>query len=258
MVRFTARRADSCTVNSRAMRRELQQIAGVDPVVIPMGVDVARFAYCAPELRHPEHGDSQGPRILFVGRLVEKKGVKYLIQAMPRVLSDRPGAKLTIVGDGPDLAELRSLVDQLQLTPWVTFAGAVPNEKLGEYYRNNDIFVAPSILDRAGDTEALGVVILEAAASGTPIVATNVGGIPDIISDGVTGLLAEEANPDQLAAAILRIASDPKLGQRLALNARRLVEQEFSWDSVIDRFDTLISGILSPGAPNQIAPHATH
>jgi phosphatidylinositol alpha-1,6-mannosyltransferase len=175
---------------------------------------------------------------------VEKKGVRYLIKAMPKILASEPKAVLTVVGDGPEKAALGGLVDELGLTSQVSFVGAVSNEKLHDHYTRSDVFVAPSIRDREGDTEALGVVILEAAASGTPIVATVVGGIPDIVTSYETGLLAEAANSDELAEAILCLAGDQELSKRLASNARRLVEAKFAWGSIVDRFDSLIEEVL--------------
>jgi glycosyltransferase involved in cell wall biosynthesis len=186
--------------------------------------------------------------------MVEKKGVRYLIEAMPQVCQATPQATLTLVGDGPERPALEKLVQQLGLASKVRFTGSILNEHLKEHYAQADIFVAPSIRDRAGDTEALGVVILEAAASGTPIVATNVGGIPDIVVDGQTGLLAEPANPESLANAILRLHRNPALASKLAANARELVESRFSWESVVDRFDTLFRQLLEQRAGELAAP----
>ena len=252
--RFAARKARQCTVNSSVMAEELRRLTGVAATIIPMGVDVARFPYLPPASRRPSGCRQQGLRILFVGRMVEKKGARYLIEALPQVCDAIPQATLTLVGDGPERPALEKLVQQLGLGPRVQFTGSIPNEELRDYYAQADVFVAPSIKDREGDTEALGVVILEAAASGTPIVATNVGGIPDIVINGQTGLLAGPANPGALAEGILRLHNDPVLAGKLAAGARGTVESRFSWDSVVDRFDTLFRQLLEQQAENLASP----
>jgi glycosyltransferase involved in cell wall biosynthesis len=125
----------------------------------------------------------------------------------------------------------------------VEFAGAVPNDQLPTYYASADIFVAPSVVSTEGDTEGLGVVILEAAASGLPIVASDIGGITDIVQHEQTGLLVEPGDPQAIALAVNRLINDDVLRQTQARSARELVTRRYSWDVVVDRFDALFRSL---------------
>lgn len=246
LLTVAARRADVCTANSNAMQRELARLTGVDATVIPMGVD--------PSVFHPgdRGGDCQphagGPHILFVGRLVEQKGARHLIEAMSVVRSVVGGARLQIVGDGPERASLEALTAKLDLAGCVDFLGAVPNSDLPAYYRRADLFVAPSVMSRdGGDTEGLGVVLLEAAASGLAMVASRIGGIPDVVEHEKTGLLVEPGDPEAIASAVTRLLSSEPLRYTLAANARRVVMERFSWQGVVDRFDGVFRSLPRNG-----------
>jgi glycosyltransferase involved in cell wall biosynthesis len=238
---FAARRADACTANSNAMQRELARLTGVDATVIPMGVDPSVFHPA--DRRGDEPPAAGAPLILFVGRLVEKKGVRHLIEAMPVVRSVVGGARLQIVGDGPERPRLEALVATLDLAACVDFLGAVPNSDLPAYYRRADLFVAPSVMSRDGDTEGLGVVLLEAASSGLPLIGSRIGGIPDIVENEKTGLLVEPGDADGIASAVTRLLSDGGLRHALASNARRAVLERFAWPGVVDRFDALFRSL---------------
>jgi glycosyltransferase involved in cell wall biosynthesis len=240
LLKFAAQRAAACTANSTAMQTELRRQTGVDSTVIPMGVDTTLFAGNA-----AKDGAGEGHRVLFVGRLAEKKRVIYLVRAMARVRAALPDATLVIVGDGPDRAQLEAEADLMGLGDGVKFVGAVPNTELPAYYAQADVFVAPSVVGRNGDTEGLGVVLLEAAAAGVPLVASDVGGIPDIVQHEQTGLLVEPEDPEALAASILRVLTDRDLAPRLSDSGRQHVNERFSWGTVVDRFDDLFSSLRS-------------
>lgn len=245
LLTMAARRADICTANSNAMRSELARLTGVDATVIPMGVDPSKFHPA--DWSRDEQPQPSSPLILFVGRLVEKKGVRHLIQAMPAVRSVVGGARLQIVGDGPERESLEALTQELDLAGCVDFVGPVPNAELPAYYGRADLFVAPSVVSRDGDTEGLGVVLLEAAASGLAIVASRIGGIPDIVEHEKTGLLVEPGEPAAIASAVTRLLSSQSLRQSLANNARRVVMERFSWQGVVDRFDDVFSSLPRTG-----------
>jgi len=168
--------------------------------------------------------------ILYVGRLVKRKGVEYLIQAIKHLESHLP-TELMIVGDGPERKNLEKLVNSSNLRN-VTFYGFIPQSKLKAFYQSASVFVLPAITDPTGDTEGLGVVLLEAMSCGIPVIACRVGGIPDIISNGKTGLLVEEKDSLKLAEAIERVLSDNELRAHLVKNATRVVQTEFSWEQI--------------------------
>jgi glycosyltransferase involved in cell wall biosynthesis len=237
LLRLAAREATACTAVSSVLQRELKSVAGVDAAVIPMGVDTAVFVGAN------RHRRPRRPQVLFVGRLAEKKGVRYLINAWPLVQTSHPNAKLVIVGDGPERKGLEDLANGLRLTDAVEFVGGLPNDELPAYYAAADVLVAPSIVSRSGDTEGLPVVILEAAASGTPIVASNVGGIADAIEHERTGLLVEPASPAAIADAIKRLLDDRRLCTALVRGARRAVVERYSWDVVADQYDALFRSL---------------
>lgn len=246
LLRYTLERASAVTANSQATAAELCKAAPeVRPVVIPMGVDLERFSprsERANALRQTLAPD--GPLILHVGRFALKKGQTYLLQAMLRIVQRQPRVRLAMIGFGPLQRTLESEVRSLGLADRVRFVGKVPHEQMPDYFAAADVFVLPSIVSPSGDTEGLGVALLEALAAGTPVVASRVGGIPDIVKDGETGLLVPEKQPEALAKAILKLLEQPALGTRLVEEGRRHIEQHFSWPGVAQRFESLFEQVL--------------
>ncbi|MBI2664913.1 glycosyltransferase [Candidatus Woesearchaeota archaeon] len=224
------------TVNSNATKQAVLEVAKVPVEIIPMGVDLAAFSPDKRKKGIREKYGVSGEFIFTVGRMAEKKGFKYLIAAMPKILKKLPKAKLVLIGDGPERPGLEQLTKELKLENNVLFAGKVTHKELENWYPTADVFVLPSIVTKEGDTEGLGVVFLEAIASGTPVIGSNVGGIPDIIMHEKTGLLVPEKAPDELADAIVRVLSDKKLNKKLTENAFAFVKERFTWNLVADRF----------------------
>lgn len=207
--------------------------------IIPMGVDTSRFnPNKASNLRDAFGADYL---IFSVGRLVDKKGVKYLIMAMKDVINEFPRAKLIIGGSGPEKENLEKLSESLGLRENVIFTGYIKNSDLPKYYASSDIFVLPSIETKEGDTEGLGIVLLEAIACGTPVIGSDIGGITDIIKDGETGLLAKSENPEDIAKQIIEILSNERLRQKLSEYGITLVKERFSWDIVTKQFIEIFS-----------------
>lgn len=230
-----------CTVNSNATKQAVVDVARIDNVdIIPMGVDLEAFSPKKKDASIRKKLGVEGEFILTVGRMAEKKGFRYLIEAMPLILEKLPKAKLVLIGDGPDKQMLEELARKLKLESSVIFAGKVTHKELENWYPTADVFVLPSIIAKGGDTEGLGVVFLEAIASGTPIIGSNVGGIPDIIKHGETGLLVEQKNTKELAGAVVRILTDGKLNRHVTTNAIKFVRENFTWDIVADKFAEMI------------------
>jgi glycosyltransferase involved in cell wall biosynthesis len=159
---------------------------------------------------------------LFVGRLTPRKGVNYLLYALKKT----DNIQCVIVGDGPQRKYLLSLTKNIGLQERVTFTGYVPQEDLKHLYTTADFFVLPSL------AEGLPLVILEALATGTPVIASRVAGIPDIISDGYNGLMFPPGDVDALAKTMQKLAYDPALREKMSFNARRTVDERFSWKNV--------------------------
>lgn len=242
LLRFTVARAAAVTANSQATAEQLGKVCPeLEPKIIPMGVDPGRFSTEREnaQILRQTLAPGGGPLILNVGRLAPKKGQVYLLRAMPDILKKYPKARLAIVGAGPLEKELEEEIRRLNLAGSVQLLGKIPHERMGGYFAAADLFVLPSIVSPSGDTEGLGVVLLEAMAAGIPCVASNVGGIPDIVLDGDTGILVPEKQPQALAQAALELFDQPPLATRLAQSAQRRVEERFTWTSVARRFDEL-------------------
>ena len=238
--------SDACTANSSETARMAQHVAMEDDIaVVPMGVN-PRFVPAAREGDRRQTGSEAGEkRILYVGRLIDLKGVDYLIRALPKVLKIFPETKLVVVGSGPMKDDLMNLSDRLNLSDKVIYIPKVPQEKLLEFYTSANLFVLPSVVNEKGETEGLGVVLLEAMACGLPVIGSAVGGIPDIIKDGETGLLARQKEPDSLAEKITKLFSDAPLRRKLAENGYKMVEKNFSWDTISEKFIQIYQEVLS-------------
>ncbi len=204
--------------------------------VISMGCDLAGFS---PEKRNPVRFASGRRHVLFVGRLVEVKGVRYLIDAMEAVDAD-----LHIVGDGPEAADLRARAERFG--DRIVFLGSMPHEALAELYASADVCVFPSIHASDGTEEGFGLVIVEAMACGTPVVASRSGGIVDIVSDGVNGLLAEEKDSRSLADRINAVLSDPELAGRLRA-AGLETARRYDYGALAERFARVLDAACEEG-----------
>ena len=201
-------------------------------VAIHNGIDLQSFVNLPVEHVNEEH------TILSVGRLVWRKGYKYLIDAMCHVLLEYPDAKLFIVGYGEQKMPLKRYVKKLGIDSSVRFLENVSKEKLYSLYHEAEVYVQPSLY------EPFGITILEAMSMRKPVVATSVGGIREIITNGVDGLLVETKNSLQLARAITRVFSDSSLRKKLGSNARKRVERDFTWEAIAKKYIELYSNLL--------------
>jgi glycosyltransferase involved in cell wall biosynthesis len=194
---------------------------------IPNGIDVERF--CS---REPCAG---GPAV-FVGRLSSEKDVQTLLRAMALVVQRRPSFRLAIAGDGPCAADLKMLSESLGLGPHVQFLGEVRD--VPALYSQASMFILSSV------TEGLPLTVLEAMACGLPVVATRVGGTPEAVVDGTTGVLVPPGEPAALAEAILRIAADDELARRMGAAGRRRAEANSDVRTMVGRYESLYQEIL--------------
>lgn len=226
----TLQNAKAITVVSNAIKKEtLEKIdSSLKIDVIPMGVDSKLFNPNKKDLLIKRKYNISGPFLLFVGRLAEKKGVKYLIDAMPEVLKENPKTKLMIIGNGPLENELRQQARNLNIEKNMIFMGAIQNRLLPKYYATADIFIGPSITAKSGDTEGFGLTFVEAGMSGCWLIGSNVGGISDIIKNKENGFLVKEKNPEDLAKKITRSLKINKQKKGL-LN-------KFDWKIISERY----------------------
>ena len=225
------RHSAAVTANSRHTADLIRKISGVDSEVIPYGATVRIEPQAAAPPDQPEV-----PLLLFSGRLIQRKGVHFLLRAMPLILTKRI-VRLVITGDGHCRTEWEALSRELRIGDAVEFAGFVTNERLSQLFRACTLYVHPAIYDDRGDTEGLGVVLIEALRNRKPVVASKVGGIVDVINDGETGLLVPEKNPTALAEAILRVLKDPVLARQLGEQGYVYASKFFDWDRITDRLE---------------------
>lgn len=196
--------------------------------VIPDGIDIERFT--------PGPAERE-PILLFVGSLIKRKGVHDLLEALALARSELVDARLVIAGDGPERAALERQTQDLNLGAQVTFVGPQSQTQIADWQRRARVFVLPSL------EEALGIVLLEALASGTPCVATRVGGIPDVVTPDV-GLLVPPADPRALADALIALWRDPAGWRARHLRARPHVEQNcYTWHKVAARLAVIYATI---------------
>lgn len=240
------------TVVSSAMKEEVARLQLHPPSVhvLPMGVDMhERFV---PDPAIERDSDS----LLFVGRLVPKKGLRHLLDALPAVLARRPATILTIAGFGPEEAALRTQAHRLGIADNVRFLGATSQSDLPGLYQRASLFVAPFIRDISGNQEGLPVVLMEAIGCGCPALVGEVAGIHDLLGDQAVGICFQPGDSNLLAAAILAVLEDPRLAQSGALALRRVAVNNVDWQIVAARYAGLLDAcrVHHPAIPAAGSP----
>ena len=209
---------------------------------VPPGVDEKTFHPDSggPELR-ARLGLADRPVVVCVSRLVPRKGQDTLIRALPGVLAAVPDAVLLIVGDGPYRADLERLAAETGVAGSVRFTGAVPWSELPAHYGAGDVYAMPCRTRRGGlDVEGLGIVYLEASATGLPVVAGDSGGAPDAVLEGETGYVVPGRDLRALTDRLVELLLDPALRARLGARGREWVEQNWRWDLLAQRLAALL------------------
>jgi len=197
--------AKTITVVSSAIKNEVLRInptLNSKTEVIPMGVDSKLFNPDKYDESIKKKYNITGPFLLFVGRLVEKKGVKYLLEAMPAILKSQPKAKLLIIGTGSEEERLKNLSMELEIKNNVEFLGAIPHNRLPKYYATADYFVSLSIEGKDGDKDGLPTSLIEASFSGCILISTNFGSFSELVEDGKTGYLIDISKSNSLPMLI--------------------------------------------------------
>jgi glycosyltransferase involved in cell wall biosynthesis len=218
---------------SNATARELEHFFGIDNNIVEIvgnGVDTDFFI--------PGKHDETATGILYVGRLDHKKGLFELIEGAKTVCKEHRDTIFTIAGSGPISHHLKSLVDKYKLSDNFSFIGHVDREALLKHYQNASIFILPSYYEGMPNS------ILEAMACGLPIIATNVGGIPDVVVHGKNGLLIPPGDSNAIAAAIIRLKTDSQLRERMGTLNRKCVEKFYSWDRISEKFIELYQQVV--------------
>jgi glycosyltransferase involved in cell wall biosynthesis len=200
--------------------------------VIPGGVNADKFIYTETGWKEVDRklGLQEKPMVLFAGKLTKYKGVEFLVAAAPKIHGE-----IVILGDGPERERLQEKAKQIGATNihWVGHLGAGV-KKLAPYYSRADVFVAPSIWD-----EPLGLVILEAMACRTPVVVTRKGGIPLAVKEGYNGLFIRARNSKEIVERVNQLLDNSQLRLKMGINARKSVEEKFSWDLIAHKFESI-------------------
>ncbi|MEK9628636.1 MAG: glycosyltransferase [Nitrospinota bacterium] len=239
-IKFALKHSEGCTVNSQATRDQiLKSQRNANVKIVPMGVDLSQFhkGNFNQEIKNSMRPDNL--LLLGVGRLAEKKGFNYLIEAMPQIIKKIPNVRLIIIGFGPQKEKLEKQVQELNLESYVSLIGGKTGKELRDWFATADIFIGPSIITADGDTEGQGVVFLEAMASGTPVIASDVGGIKDVVRDGHSGLLVPGKNPQAIADRTVELANNKELQETLIQNAIELANSGYSWERSAQTFFNL-------------------
>jgi glycosyltransferase involved in cell wall biosynthesis len=193
--------------------------------IVPNGVDVEKFKPTGnKEENRRKFGLGDEPCVLFVGSLIPRKGLPFLVEAAKKIVKEKANTKFLIVGDGPLKNQLTASLEKANLLGNFLFMGNLQDDKLSAVYSCADVFVLPSI------QEGQGIVLLEAQASGIPVVAFDVGGIKEAVRNDETGLLVKPGSTVELADALMKVLSDRALKEKMGTNGRRFVSESFTWD----------------------------
>jgi glycosyltransferase involved in cell wall biosynthesis len=224
---------------SRAMERKLISLGAPSEIVHynPCGISCQQFRGAAPE--------KAAPLFLAVGRFVEKKAPQLTLRAFAQAHKASPEARLRMIGDGPLLDECRSLVKDLKIDSAVTFLGAQPHTVVQEEMRLARAFVQHSVQASNGDCEGTPVGVLEACASGLPVISTRHAGIMDVVVEGQTGFLAEEHDVEGMTQNMLQLIRDPELAGRMGRASRLRIKNHFSQEQSDGRLWSIIEGCIA-------------
>lgn len=234
-LRYVASRASLILPQSSHAERLVNRFLDAPPPMerVTCGVDPELYGGDAPTF---DLG-IDGPVILTVCRLVTRKGPDTLIKALPKIHRKHPDAHVVIVGGGPDRRRLEKLASGLGLNGHVRFEGPQPWHEVPGYYNAADIFALPTRERYFGtETEGLPLVFVEAAATGLPLIGGRAGGVADAVRDQETGFIVNGSDPDDTAAALIKLLDEPDLARTLGDNAKQMVTDGFTWDQVAERF----------------------
>lgn len=234
--RKVAEEANAMTVVSQAMLEYLEQIE-IKPKllqVIPMGIDLQHHFIPNPNVKRKQN------ELLFVGRLVPKKGVNYLLKAFNQLLKEQPQLCLKIVGFGPEELALKEQVKQLKLENNVIFLGALTQDKLPELYQKATLFVAPFVRADNGDQEGLPVALMEAIGCGCPAIVGHVAGIEDLLGDDIKNIAVNPHDTEELASAILDALEHPIIANERAVRIRQNALNIIDWESISNKYADIL------------------
>jgi glycogen(starch) synthase len=224
----TAKKATLIVTISKYSLEKIQKYYAVDEAkvrIVPNGVDPEKFKPFEDQAAvKRQFGLENEPCVLFVGSLIPRKGLPFLVEAAKKIVKEYRETKFLIVGEGPLRNQLLKKLEVANLSGNFTFLGNVKEDVLPAVYNCADVFALPSI------QEGQGIVLLEAQASAKPIVAFEVGGVNEAVCNGETGVLVKRGSTDKFADAVMKLLSDKALREKMGANGRRFVAENFTWD----------------------------
>lgn len=246
--KLVLRRADAIIVLNNRMKNWMITEQGVEPnklVLIPNGVDISKFDSTLKSnvLKEYEINESS-KKIIFVKRLTEQSGVRYLVESIPNIKARYPDVVLFLVGEGPLLDELKTTATRLDIGQNMRFVGRVSNDLIPKYLNESDVFVLPSIPQ--GDAEeTFSISLIEAMACKKAVIATGIGGSKEIIGSGEErGILVRPNDHGAISDAVIRILDDPIHSKVMGENARKYIESSLTWDKVCDETVMVYEAVL--------------
>lgn len=233
--RIALRHATVITSSSRYMADQVSNLTGPGAkiVQVPFGVDTKVF-------KPSDNSTADSYRIGFLKALHRRYGAEDLIMAFSKVAASVPNAELRIAGDGPQADELMALTAGLGLTDRVHFVGHLPHRSVPSFLSHLDVLVNPTVVE-----ESFGVAVLEASATGLPVVATRVGGVEEVLLEGQTGLFVPPGDPDGLAKSLIFLAQSEKVRREMGREGREWVVREYEWRTCVDQMVDLLCGAVS-------------
>ncbi|MFC1502487.1 glycosyltransferase [bacterium] len=235
LLKYIIRKADLITATSRMLTDETKKyVVGEKPVyTIPFGVDLTLFK--------SKPKKKKNNIIIGIVKSLEKKyGIEYLIKAFPLVLKAHQNTLLLIIGEGSLKRRLMRLCRRLKIEERVVFTGFIENHRIPGFINKMDIFIIPSI----SDSETFGVAAVEAAACQLPVIASDIGGLPEVINHDKTGFLVPPRNPQSIADRVIQLITDTKLRQRMGKDARRRVREDYDWSQNSRQMEKLYQTVL--------------
>ncbi len=229
---------DAVIANGHAFKDIKENITG-KVVNIPTGIDSGKFKPVNTDVRNNYGIEDDEKLVLFTGRFIHFKNLPFLVKGMAEVIKQNDKVKLMLVGEGPFFGQIKKMVSVLKIENKVVFTGKIPNDVLPRYYSAADLYLITSNYDNFPNA------VIEAMACGLPVVATNVGGIPDLVENGVNGFCIENNNIAELKETVLKMLKDDKLSDEIGNNNRETVGKRFNWLKSAGQFLEVYEDVLA-------------
>ncbi len=227
---------------SPSAKNHINSYFGEDFNIIPCGVDIEKFSSSSKKINLPP----RGPKILYFGRIDRRKGLFELLESFPLILKKFPKALLIVAGSGPLEKKAKKIAKKIGISKSVIFKGFIPAEKVPSYYASCDVYCSPAL-----GGESFGIVLIEAMASGIPVVASKIVGYDFVIKDGYNGLFCDPKSSKDIASKVLNVLENRKLSEMLVENAKNFV-RNYSWEIIVEQIEKVYFRALAISKSNKL------